>query len=173
MARQIKKIINIKHCSSSPKYKQLVDSIITNIRNGNFLKGQQLPSITELANAQKAAKATVAKAYDILKEKGIVLSEHGKGFYIGSDAIKVRYNIFVLFDTMNAYKEVLYNAFKHALPADARCSIFFHHYDAALFESLIKNNIGKYNYYVIMPHFDKDVSNIFQTNSFGKIIIDR
>src|SRR3954469_17283842 len=113
MSRQIKRVINITHSSSSPKYKQLVDSIIYNIGNGNFLKGQQLPSIAELANAQKTAKATVAKAYDILKEKGIVLSKHGKGFYIGSDAIKVRYNIFVLFDTMNAYKEILYSAFKH------------------------------------------------------------
>jgi DNA-binding transcriptional regulator YhcF (GntR family) len=167
----MKKNITITHTSSAPKYRQLVDNIIDNIGNGNFLKGQQLPSIAELAHAKKTAKATVAKAYDILKENGIILSRHGKGFYIASDAVKVKYNIFVLFDTMNAYKEILYNAFKHALPADARCSIFFHHYDVALFESLIKNNIGKYNFYIIMPHFDKDVSNILRQIPSEKLLL--
>jgi len=167
----MKKFIIITHNSSSPKYKQLVDNITDNIHKGNFSKGQQLPSIAELALAKKTAKTTVSKAYDILKQNGIVVSRHGKGFYIASDAVKVKHNIFVLFDTMNAYKETLYNAFKHALPADARCSIFFHHYDAALFESLIKNNIGKYNYYVIMPHFEKDVSTILKQIPADKLLL--
>ncbi|HRH59114.1 MAG TPA: hypothetical protein PL045_00980 [Chitinophagaceae bacterium] len=83
----------------------------------------------------------------------------------------MKLNIFVLFDTFNAYKEILYQAFKTALPQDARCSIFFHHYDISQFGHLIHNSIGKYNFYVIMPHFDKDVSNIINIIPKEKLLL--
>lgn len=167
-------LIRITHASESPKYMQIIDGIIDNIQKGTLKKGDQLPSITELATSQSTAKVTIAKAYYILKERGIVRSQHGKGFFIASEKIKIKLNIFVLFDTMNAYKETLYKAFKSSLPADASCSIFFHHYDISQFEWLIKTNNGKYNFYVVMPHFDKDVSGILkQIPSHKLLLIDK
>ena len=163
--------IRITPTSESPKYIQVIDGVIESIRKGKIKKGQQLPSIAELAASQRTAKVTIAKAYDILKEKGIVHSRHGKGFYIASDKVKIRLNIFILFDTMNAYKETLYNTFNSSLPADASCSIFFHHYDIKLFESLIKDNLGRYNFYVIMPHFDEDVSGILKQIPTDKLLL--
>ena len=163
--------IRINNSSDLPKYKQIIDSIINNIQHGKLKRGEQLPSIAALSSSQKTAKVTIAKAYDILREQGLILSRHGKGFYVASNEVKVKLNIFILFDTFNAYKEILYSAFKEALPSNTHCSIFFHHYDITLFKNLIKNNIGKYNYYVIMPHFDEDVSKIINLIPKEKLLL--
>jgi DNA-binding transcriptional regulator YhcF (GntR family) len=167
----MKKILRINGGSNFPKYKQITQAVIESIEIKELQHGDQLPSINELAIQLKTAKVTVAKAYEVLREKGIILSQHGKGFFVTNTSVKVRLNIFLLFDTFNAYKETLYHSFTAALPADSQCSIFFHHHNLAQFESLIKSNLGKYNYYVIMPHFDEDVSGILSTIPTDKLLL--
>ncbi|MBA2251046.1 MAG: GntR family transcriptional regulator [Chitinophagaceae bacterium] len=157
--------------SSLPKYRQIVQSVIEGIEKGMLKKGQQLPSINELATANATAKETVTKAYGELREMGVIIARHGKGFYIAKTKAKLGLNIFVLFDTFNAYKEVLYNALKAALPSDSQFSIFFHHYHLKQFAQLINDNLGSYNYYVIMPHFDTDVSAIVNTVPRDKFLL--
>lgn len=115
-------VINSK--SSMPKYRQIAQSVIDGIEKGILKKGQQLPSINELATANHIAKETITKAYTELREKGLIAARHGKGFYVAKTKAKVGLNIFVLFDTFNAYKEILYTAFKAALPGDTQFSIF-------------------------------------------------
>jgi DNA-binding transcriptional regulator YhcF (GntR family) len=143
-----------------PKYQQLIESVLTAIERGTLTLGQQLPSISELADLQSVGKVTVAKAYEELRQRGVIRSQHGKGFYVASTDVRTPLNVLVIFDTLNAYKETLYEALKGALPADAALNIFFHHYNPQVFESLIRNGLGRYNAYVVMPHFEVDVSEI-------------
>ncbi|MEP7142234.1 MAG: GntR family transcriptional regulator [Ferruginibacter sp.] len=157
--------------SSLPKYRQIVQSIIDSIEKGTLKKGHQLPSINKMAAVNGTAKETIAKAYAELKENGTIIAMHGKGFYIAKTKIKVNLNIFVLFDTFNAYKEILYTALKNALPPDTQFSIFFHHYNVRHFAELIKNNLGNYNFYVIMPHFDTDVSEVLSLIPPNKLLL--
>jgi DNA-binding LacI/PurR family transcriptional regulator len=77
----------------------------------------------------------------------------------------------VLFDTLNAYKETLYFALKEGLPEGAQLRLFFHHYDRYLFESLISNNLNDYNYFMIMPHFNEDVSEVINRIPKDKLVI--
>lgn len=167
----MKQILQINSHSNSPKYQQVIGAVISAIETKALLQGDQLPSINELAADLKIAKVTITKAYEELKEKGIILSQHGKGFFVANTSVKVSLNIFLLFDTINAYKETLYQAFIAALPMDSQCSIFFHHHNLAQFESLIRSSIGKYNYYVIMPHFDEDVSGILESIPSDKLLL--
>ncbi len=146
--------------TDQPKYQQLIETVLTGIEQGTLSLGQQLPSINELATTQGVAKVTVAKAYEDLRQRGIVRSQHGKGFYVASTNVRTSLNVLVIFDTLNAYKETLYDSLKAALPEDATLSVFFHHYDSAVFDTLIRNNLGRFNAYVLMPHFDSDVSEI-------------
>lgn len=162
-------LVNSK--SSQPKYRQIEQSVIAGIEKGTLKKGQQLPSISELASANNIAKETITKAYTSLRQQGIIVARHGKGFYIAKTKAKVGLNIFVLFDTFNAYKEILYIAFKTALPPDTQFSIFFHHYNIKQFAQLINDNAGNYNYYVIMPHFDANVSNIVNSIPRDKLLL--
>lgn len=146
--------------AAQPKYQQLIDTVLARIEQGSLALGQQLPSINEWANQEGVAKVTVAKAYELLRQRGIVHAQHGKGFYVATDAVRTTLNVLLLFDTLNAYKETLYDALKAALPTDATLNLFFHHYNRSLFESLVRNNLGRYNAYVVMPHFDEDVSDV-------------
>ncbi|MHA4806861.1 GntR family transcriptional regulator [Flavitalea flava] len=154
-----------------PKYLQIVENIIISIEKGIISRGDQLPSISELAEEYQLAKATVSKSYDELKARGVIMSKHGKGFYVASTKVRNEWNVFVLFDTFNAYKEVLYNAFKNSLPVSSQMSVYFHHYNKKLFASLIENNLGNFNSYVIMPHFDTDVSSIVAKIPKEKLLI--
>lgn len=154
-----------------PKYQQIMDAVLTGIEQGTLLLGQQLPSINELAGQHGVAKVTVAKAYEALRQRGIVLARQGKGFYVATTDVRTPLNVLVLFDTLNAYKETLYDALKAALPTDATLNIFFHHYNRSLFESLIRNNLGRYNAYVVMPHFNEDVSEVVGLIPADKLLL--
>src|SRR3712207_6921465 len=57
------------------------------------------------------------------------LSQHGKGFYVVSTEVRGKLNLFLLFDTLNAYKENLYYALKESLPENTQLNLFFHHYE--------------------------------------------
>lgn len=154
-----------------PKYQQLIEAVLTGIEQGTLVLGQQLPSISELAGQHGVAKVTVTKAYEALRQRGVVLSRHGKGFYVATTDVRTPLNVLVLFDTLNAYKEMLYDALKAALPPDATLNVFFHHYNRTLFESLIRNNLGRYNAYVVMPHFNDDVSAVVGLIPADKLLL--
>ena len=94
---------------------------------------------------------TVVKAYDLLKKRGVVRSAFGKGFFVASEAPKRLLNVFLLFDELNMFKETLYNSFKETLAERAKIDIFFHHYNAEVFNSLIADSLGRYTHYVVVP----------------------
>ncbi len=157
--------------SSKPKFQQLIDFIINEIENGSLKRGQRLPSINEVSESSGIARMTVAKAYDELRELGIVTSHHGKGFYVASTDTRSQLNIFVLFDALTPYKEILYENLIIGLGDEVNVSIFFHHHNLKVFENLILNHLGTYNYYVIMPHFYQDVSSILKEIPKEKLLI--
>ncbi len=161
----------IDHTIDQPKYQQLIEAVLTGIEQGTLALGQQLPSINELAGQHGVAKVTVTKAYESLRQRGVVLARHGKGFYVATTDVRTPLNVLVLFDTLNAYKETLYDSLKAALPIDATLNVFFHHYNRTLFESLIRNNIGRYNAYVVMPHFNEDVSELVGLIPADKLLL--
>lgn len=157
--------------TSKPKYQQLIDFVIDSIENGRLARGQQLPSINEVAHTLGIARMTVTKAYDDLRERGLVTSHHGKGFYISSTDTRSQLNIFVLFDSLTPYKEALYDAFVATLGEEISVNIFFHHHNFKVFENLILNHLGHYNYYVVMPHFNQDVSDVLKQIPKEKLLI--
>jgi DNA-binding transcriptional regulator YhcF (GntR family) len=166
--------IRISGKSSTPKYEQLVNEIIRHIRAKHFKLGDKLPSIHEICNNFNISRDTVVIAYNELKSRGIISPKHGKGFYVASTTIKSKLKIFLLFDVMNGYKEVLYRSFLNSLGSDFQVDIFFHYYNLKVFHQLISNNINKYGFYVIMPHFNEDVSeHVKQIPPEKLLIIDK
>lgn len=167
---RMKKIV-FSATSSKPKFQQLIDFIVNEIENGSLVLGQRLPSINEVSATTGIARMTVAKAYDELRELGIVTSHHGKGFYVASTDTRSQMNIFVLFDALTPYKEILYENLIKELGNDINVTIFFHHHNIKVFENAILNNVGAYNFYVIMPHFYQDVTLILQEIPKEKLLI--
>jgi DNA-binding transcriptional regulator YhcF (GntR family) len=135
-----------------PKYKQIVQSVITDIERGVLKKGDQLPSISELSGDYDLARDTVEKAYRELRERGFLTSVQGKGYYVQVSG-EPKLKILLVFNKLSSYKKRIYYAFLEALGDQATVDLHIHHYNVHLFEEIIERNLGKYNYYVVMPHF--------------------
>ena len=165
------KIINFNSNSSKPKFQQLIEYIIASIEDGSLVRGQRLPSINEVSESSGIARMTVTKAYDELRALGLVTSHHGKGFYVSSTDTRNQLNIFVLFDALTPYKEILYDNLMANLGDGVNVNIFFHHHNLKVFENLLTNNLGQYNFYVVMPHFIEDVTKFLQNIPKEKLLI--
>lgn len=140
-----------------PKVKQIVQSVISDIERGVLKNGNQLPSISELSEQYYIARDTVERAYRELRERGFITSVQGKGYYINSkDSAKIK--VLLLFNKLSSYKKAIYSSFLEALHGKATVELQIYHYDASLFHEIIERNLGKYNYYVVMPHFTLNTS---------------
>jgi DNA-binding transcriptional regulator YhcF (GntR family) len=138
--------------SKLPKYRQIIAAIINDIEKGILQKDFQLPSINELSFEYDIARDTVEKAYNDLKEKDIITSVRGKGFFVkGLKGSKLR--ILLILNKLSAYKKIIYYSFVNTLGDKATVDLQIHHYNALLLKNILAENKGKYHYYVIMPHF--------------------
>ena len=150
------KFIKIDEDSRIPKYQQIVDSIIFNIANGNLKIDQKIPSINILSEEFYMSRDTVEKAYNILKERKVISSIKGKGYYITRTKLISKINILFLFNKLSSYKMATYNAFVNSIGANSHTDLHIYHCDETLFVNLIDKYKGAYDYYVIMPHFKTD-----------------
>jgi DNA-binding transcriptional regulator YhcF (GntR family) len=145
--------LNIDTSSKVPVYLQIVDSIMAAVRDGGLKRDQQIPSINELSEHYLLSRGTVEKAYKELRDKKVIISVKGKGYFINRTDLVMPLRILLLFNKISNYKKQVYNAFVKSLGDSVFVDLHMHHHSVALFENLINNHIGDYDYYVIMPHF--------------------
>lgn len=145
--------VKINVASRVPKYKQIADSIISGINKGKLLMGDQIPSINALSERYDLSRDTVDKAYRLLKEQNVIVSVRGKGFYISKTNLSIKVDVLFLINKLSTYKMRIYNAFVHALGANANVDLHIYHCEPSVFINIIKKKQNQYNYYVIMPHF--------------------
>lgn len=163
--------LDLKSKSGVPKYKQIVTSIEEAIAGGTLKKGDQLPSLNKIKTEHSLSRDTVLTAFNELKNRGIIHSVVGKGYYVSTENIQVAQKIFLLFDELNSFKEDLYNAFVQSLPSNIQVDIYFHHFNKKVFDNLINDNIGMYNYYVIMPANMSNTNNSIKNLPKEKVYI--
>jgi len=149
--------------STVPKYIQVVNAVIADIETGVLQRGQRIPSINETSEMYYLSRDTVEKAYKELRERGIITSVRGKGNYICQNFSTDKIRVLLLFNKLSAYKKTVYYAMLKAFGEDALVDLHIHHYDGKICESLIQENLGRYNYYVVMPHFYEHTESIMQT----------
>lgn len=140
-----------------PRYQQVVAAIVAKVQDCFLAPGDSLPSLNQTAIDFQISRDTALAAYKVLKEKGLVKSIPGKGYFLTGNSTKNFLNVFVLFDEFNSFKEDLYSAFVAALGEEARVDIYFHHFNRTTFNQLIAASSGNYSHYVIMPTLFKNV----------------
>ncbi len=145
-----------------PKYKQIINSVEQAILTKQLTKGDKLPSISKIQKENKVSRDTVLTALNELKTRGIVQSVAGKGYYVLSEHIGVGKKVFLLFDELNAFKEDLYNSLLKYLEVKTEVDIYFHHFNAEVFDKLIFDSIGNYTSYVIMPANLKNTEQVIE-----------
>lgn len=155
-------IFNVDPESGTPKYKQLINSLLQSIDKGLINIGDKLPSINSVCKEFELSRDTVLVAFNELKVRGVIVSVPGKGYYLDSTSTQFKQKIFLLFEEFNVFKEILYNSFIENLGERAFVEIYFHHFNKNVFKQLIENNIGKYTSYVIMPAKFNDAYSILK-----------
>ncbi|MDD7885144.1 GntR family transcriptional regulator [Flavivirga sp. 57AJ16] len=157
-------VFKIKENSRIPKYQQIVESVIMGVSNGQLEINQKIPSINEISEEFYLSRDTVEKAYRILKEKKIITSVKGKGFYIARTVLLAKKNVLFLINKPSSYKMRIYNSFVDRLGVDAHVDLSIYHCDVQIFLNLLEKYKNYYDYYVIMPHFKTDNLNHLSIN---------
>jgi hypothetical protein len=145
--------IRIDQESRMPKYRQIVNSIIADIERGVLTVGQRVPSINEISEEYYLSRDTVEKAYNVLKEKQIIISAKGKGYYVARNVFPSKITILFLLNKLSSYKLRIFNSFVNSLGHFAQVDLNIYHCDSNVFLNAIHESIGRYDQYVIMPHF--------------------
>lgn len=148
MRRTDKKMIFGQHSS---KVTQLADTLSQAISMKEFREGDSLPSINQLSAQYGVSRDTVFKAFLDLRERGLIDSTPGKGYYVTSQVT----NILLLLDQYTPFKEALYNSFIKHLPVNYKVDLLFHQYNERLFNTIIRESVGKYKKYIVM-NFDNE-----------------
>ena len=68
--------------SGQPIYLQIVEQIRQKVANGELKPGDQLPTVRQLAAELRVNFNTVARAYRLLDEAGLISTQHGRGTFI-------------------------------------------------------------------------------------------
>jgi DNA-binding transcriptional regulator YhcF (GntR family) len=152
--------VNIDEKSRIPKYRQIINSIISDIEKGLLQIDFRLPSINEMSEEYYLSRDTVEKAYGELRDRGRIISVPGKGYFINKTDEDDKIRIFFLVNKLSGYKKMIYDSFIETLGPKAKVDFFIYHNDAKLFEKLIKQNVGLYNYYVVNSHFYDQPENL-------------
>lgn len=166
--------LKINHQSEVPKYRQVVDLVISDIESGIFKQGQRIPSINETSEELLLSRDTVEKAYVYLKKEGILSSVRGKGYYVNKTDVGRQLKVALIFNKLSNYKRSLYYSFIEKLGSKATVDVFIYNYDLEQFSKIIDNNLSGYDYYVILPHFkdeNADVAGVIQKLPRDKVLL--
>lgn len=163
---------NIQFGQQSTKVKQLSDLIEQDILMGKYRTDTSLPSINALSRTYHVSRDTVFKAFADLRERRLIDSTPGKGYYV----INRQEKIFLLLDEYSPFKNTLYNSFVKKLSTSYKVDLWFHQYNEHIFNTILREAIGRYNYYVVMnfenekfsPLFDKIPPSRLLLLDFGK-----
>ncbi len=150
---EILKRIRIDSESRIPKYRQIVNIITEDIEKGILTVGQKVPSINEISEDSYLSRDTVEKAYNYLKEKQIIVSAKGKGYYVARTILPSRINVLFLMNKLSSYKLQIYNSFVNSMGSNAQIDLSIYYCDPKLFLNTLQENTGRYDYYIVMPHF--------------------
>jgi len=68
--------------SSTPIYAQIVEQVREQLNSGELKPGDQLPTVRQLASELRVNFNTIARAYRLLDEAGLISTQRGRGTYL-------------------------------------------------------------------------------------------
>lgn len=151
------------------KVKQLADLIGQDVSMGKYKAEDALPSINQLSTEYNVSRDTVFKAFIDLKERGIIDSTPGKGYYV----VNRQKNILLLLDVYSPFKDTFYNSLVKRLSVRYKVDLWFHQYNESLFNAILRESFGRYNKYVVM-NFDNEKFSpyLYKVDSSRLLLLD-
>ncbi|MFK7900352.1 MAG: substrate-binding domain-containing protein [Cyclobacteriaceae bacterium] len=143
----------IDQYSKEPKYIQLEKVMMNLFGEGEFVPGEQLFSINEASAYFNLSRDTIEKAYKSLKEKEVIISVRGKGYFLSDNFSGAKIKVLVLLNKLSDYKKTIYQSLVETLGDKAIVNLAIFYYDQEILFNLLTENNKKYTHIVIMPHF--------------------
>ena len=75
----------ISQSDARPMYLQIMEQIKQRVAVGDWPRGQEIPSIRQLAVELRVSVITVKRAYLELEREGVIVTQHGKGSTVAAD----------------------------------------------------------------------------------------
>ena len=169
------KLIKIDEYSKTPKYKQIIHSILEGIEDGSIQLGDKLPSVNRLLIDFDISRDTIVKAYDHLQKNDLVESVRGKGYFVKGVDTKRKAKVLLLFNKLSLHKKIIYDAISTTLGDQASIDFYIYNNDYRLFKNYINAHLHEnYGHYVIITHFlegGQDVHEVINQIPKDKLIL--
>jgi len=78
--------INIVTSSPEPVYEQIVRQVQHGVAEGELKPGDALPTVRQLADDLQINRNTVARAYKLLEDRGVILTAGRRGTFVRDEA---------------------------------------------------------------------------------------
>ena len=144
-------LLTVEESNLVPKYVQLMQIIMSDIENGIFNIGEMVPSINETSMEFFMAKNTVEKAYKLLKEKGILTSVKGKGYFVSSTADLCSKRVLFITAEFEEEDKLIHKGVQDGLPEGASVDLCVYNSNPELLEKYLINSISNYDYFIFLP----------------------
>ncbi len=141
--------------SKTPKYLQLVNLFIKQIKEGTLKIGDRLPSINEISEDYYLSRDTVEKAFKELRNRGIISSVKRRGYFISRTDFQYKSRIAFITNSITDYKRNIYEAFSRAMGDDVLVDVYIYNYDITKFEIISMSHLNDYDYFLVIPFFKK------------------
>lgn len=165
----LKQLMKVTFGQQTTKVKQLADLLSQEISMGKYKSDCALPSINKLSRDYQVSRDTVFKAFIDLKDRGVIDSTPGKGYYV-TNKLK---NVLLLLDEYSPFKYSLYNSFIKNLSIHYKVDLLFHQYNERLFNTILRESLGKYNKYIVMNFDNEKLSpHLYKIDSSKLLLLD-
>jgi DNA-binding transcriptional regulator YhcF (GntR family) len=162
--------IEIRPTTKSKK-NAIVEGILDAISQKALAQGDPLPSVNRMMQRLGVARMTVVKALNILKEKGIVVSQDKIGFFIKDTNVKRELKVFLFLNGFYSYHETIYDSIIEGISRqDITVDLYFHHCNPRIFKTVINENLGSYGLYVISGFEDPSVKSVLSKIPSKKLL---
>lgn len=131
------------------KSEHIIASVTESIRSGKYVSGQAIPSINSTAQKFGVARKTVVRAYDKLKNAGLIESRPKTGYFVISKKPNNKLKVLLIVHSFDGHWETLYNDFREKVNGYCEIEIFFHHYNIKVLELIVNRNVSDYDLFII------------------------
>jgi len=174
MTDLITQINTLHKVAGITKHECIVAGISNTIENQILKKGDPLPSINQLSNNLGYSRETIVKAYNALKERGILDSKHGLGYFVSSAQIDQKLKIALVLYGFQTFQQTFYNTLRRQLGDTYEIDVFFHHNNKDVYKAILENVRSKYGMYIIAPIQSPELNHLLLSMPNSKmLIVDR
>ncbi|HAZ02950.1 MAG: hypothetical protein A2W90_09375 [Bacteroidetes bacterium GWF2_42_66] len=161
----------IDNSAHKSKREKIVNGIMDAIANNSVAKGDPIPSVNKFMQRLGVARMTVVMAMNVLKERGIIVSEDKVGYFVRDVNVKRELKVFLFLTGFYSYHETLYNSIIEGINgSDITIDLYFHHCNPKIFKSVLQENLGLYGLYAITGFEDPSVEKLLARIPPGKLL---